>query len=184
MRTSPNIIITGTPGVGKTVHSEQVAEETGLKYLSINQIAKERECYDGYDEERQSWIIDEDKLLDAIEDEVTEGGYIIDWHACDLFPRSWIDLVVVLRCPSTSIFYDRLSSRGYPQKKLEENLDTEIFGLLLEEAKEAYDEEIVIELNSENSDEIESNCARIAAWVESWKKSHAETTTSWGNAVQ
>lgn len=51
------------------------------------------------------------QLLDEIEDEVLQGGYLVDWHACDLFPKSWIDLVVVLRCPSTSIHYDRLASR-------------------------------------------------------------------------
>jgi broad-specificity NMP kinase len=62
MRTSPNIIITGTPGVGKTVHSEQVAQDTGLRNFPINKIAKERDCHDGYDDERQSWIIDEDKV--------------------------------------------------------------------------------------------------------------------------
>lgn len=62
MRTAPNIIITGTPGVGKTIHSEQVAQETGLQHMSINDIAKQRDCYDGYDEERLSWIIDEDKV--------------------------------------------------------------------------------------------------------------------------
>ena len=39
-----------------------------------------------------------------------QGGYIIDWHACDLFPKSWIDLVVVLRTDST-LLYDRLASR-------------------------------------------------------------------------
>jgi adenylate kinase len=60
---------------------------------------------------------------------------------------------------------------------VDENMDAEIFGLLLEEAKEAYDEEIVIELTSENSDEIESNCARITAWVEAWKRSHSEEAT-------
>ena len=62
MRKSPNVIITGTPGVGKTVHCEQLAQETGLRHLSINQVAKDRECYDGYDEERKSWIVDEDKV--------------------------------------------------------------------------------------------------------------------------
>ena len=50
------------------------------------------------------------KLLDTIEAEVKEGGHIIDWHACELFPQSWIDLVVVLRTDST-LLYDRLSSR-------------------------------------------------------------------------
>lgn len=40
-----------------------------------------------------------------------KGGNLVDWHACDLFPKDWIDLVVVLRCPETSILYDRLSAR-------------------------------------------------------------------------
>ena len=111
MRTQPNIIITGTPGVGKTAHCEQLAQETGLRHLSVNQVAKDRGCYDGFDAELKSHIVDEDKLLDAIEADVLQGGYLIDWHACDLFPRSWIDLVVVLRVPSTAIMYDRLSSR-------------------------------------------------------------------------
>jgi adenylate kinase len=61
MRTSPNVVITGTPGVGKTVHCEQLAQETGLRHLSINQIAKDRECHEGFDEELKSYIVDEDK---------------------------------------------------------------------------------------------------------------------------
>lgn len=58
------------------------------------------------------------QLLDAIEDEVLQGGCLLDWHACDLFPKSWVDLVVVLRCPSTSVHYDRLSTRYFPSEWL------------------------------------------------------------------
>lgn len=61
-RTSPNIIVTGTPGVGKTTHCEVLAERTGLRHLSVNQIVKDRECHEGWDEEYQSWIVDEDKV--------------------------------------------------------------------------------------------------------------------------
>ncbi|PLB51782.1 DUF1671-domain-containing protein [Aspergillus steynii IBT 23096] len=174
MRTTPNVIITGTPGVGKTVHCQQLAQDTGLQHLSINQVAKERDCFETYDSELETWVVDEDKLLDAIEEEILEGGYLIDWHACDLFPKSWIDLVVVLRCPSTSVHYDRLSTRSYKQEKLQENLDAEIFGVLLEEAREAFDEEVVVELSSERDDDVENNCARISTWIESWKKDHSE----------
>ncbi|KAL4753842.1 hypothetical protein BDW72DRAFT_14520 [Aspergillus terricola var. indicus] len=176
MRTSPNIIITGTPGVGKTVHCEQLAQDTGLRHLSINQIAKDRGCFETYDEELKTWVVDEDKLLDAIEDEVLQGGFLIDWHACDLFPKSWIDLVVVLRCPSTSTLYDRLSSRGYHETKLQENLDAEIFGVLIEEAREGFDEEIVVELNSEEDGDVEANCARIASWIENWKSDQSKNS--------
>jgi adenylate kinase len=63
-RVSPNIIVTGTPGVGKTSHAEMLAEKTGLKHLAINKIAEENNCYDGRDEDLQTWIVDEDKVSD------------------------------------------------------------------------------------------------------------------------
>lgn len=62
MRSAPNIIITGTPGVGKTTHSEILAERTGLRHVSVNQIVKDKECHEGWDDEYQSWIVDEDKV--------------------------------------------------------------------------------------------------------------------------
>ncbi|KAK4164865.1 POS9-activating factor FAP7 [Cladorrhinum sp. PSN259] len=173
-RTLPNIIVTGTPGVGKTSHCELLAERTGLKHLSINDVVKEKECHEGWDEEYQSWIVDEDKLLDAIEDDVKQGGYIIDWHACDLFPKSWIDLVVVLRA-DTQTLYDRLSARKYPEVKLQENLDSEIMDVLIQEARDSYDEEIVVELQSNDADEMESNVDRIESWFKSWKENNASS---------
>ncbi|KAK6541583.1 factor activating pos9 [Orbilia ellipsospora] len=169
----PNIIITGTPGTGKSTHCELLAESTGLKHLSINQIAKDNDCYESFDEELKSWTVDEDKLLDTIEDDVKKGGYIIDWHVCDIFPKSWIDLVVVLRTDNTLLF-DRLKTRDYSDKKIEENIDAEIMQVILEEARDAYDEEIVIELQSNESEEIESNVERITSWFEQWKKNNNE----------
>ena len=62
MRTSPNIVVTGTPGVGKTTHCEALAEKTGLTHVSINQIVKDKQCYEGWDEEYSCWIVDEDKV--------------------------------------------------------------------------------------------------------------------------
>ncbi|ORY72029.1 POS9-activating factor FAP7 [Pseudomassariella vexata] len=170
-RTSPNIIVTGTPGVGKTTHCEALAEKTGLRHVSVNQVVKDKQCHEGWDEEYLCWIVDEDKLLDALEDEAKEGGCIIDWHACDLFPKSWIDLVVVLRVDSSTL-YDRLSARKYPEAKLQENLDSEIMEVLLQEARDSYDEEIVVELTSNTADEMESNVERVEAWLVQWKKDH------------
>ncbi|KAI5278945.1 factor activating pos9, partial [Ascosphaera acerosa] len=60
-RALPNIIVTGTPGVGKTVHCEQLAQATGLHHLSVNQVVKDRRCHEGWDDELKTWIVDEDK---------------------------------------------------------------------------------------------------------------------------
>jgi adenylate kinase len=115
------------------------------------------------------------QLLDAIEDEVKQGGCIIDWHACDLFPKSWIDLVVVLRV-DTATLYDRLTERKYPEVKLQENIDSEIMQVLLDEARESYDEEIVVELQSVTAEEMDSNLDRIEAWLKQWKENNAAAT--------
>lgn len=66
--------------------------------------------------------------------------------------------------------------RGYHETKLQENLDAEIFGVLIEEAREAFDEEIVVELNSEEDGDVEGNCARICSWIENWKSDQAKNT--------
>jgi len=45
--------------------------------------------------------------------------------------------------------------------------------VLLQEARDSYDEEIVVELRSDTSEEVESNVARIEAWYNQWTKDNA-----------
>nr|POE56778.1 adenylate kinase isoenzyme 6 like hbr1 [Quercus suber] len=175
LRTSPNIVVTGTPGVGKTTTCEDLAQKTGLRHLNINEVVKQHNIGETSSdaEDPHTKIVDEDRLLDVIENELEEGGQIIDWHACDLFPPSQIDLVVVLRCEN-GMLYDRLKVRGYGGKKLEENLDCEIMEVLLQEAREAYEPEIVVELRSEKTEDIDSNVERIETWIGNWRKDHGK----------
>lgn len=175
LRAEPNIIITGTPGAGKSTHCEELARKTGLKHLSINEVVKKHNIGESSDDpdDPNTKIVDEDRLLDCIENDLEEGGQIVDWHACDLFPPSVIDLVCVVRCDN-KILYDRLKARGYEEKKLEENMDCEIMEVLLQEARDAYDEEIVVELRSEKTEDIDANVERIEQWVQNWKKDHGK----------
>ena len=63
MRRYPNIIITGTPGTGKTSHSQALAVALpSLTHLAINDVVKARGCHEGWDESYKSWIVDEDKV--------------------------------------------------------------------------------------------------------------------------
>lgn len=111
------------------------------------------------------------QLLDAIDKDLENGGQIIDWLACDLFPQSKIDLVVVLRC-DTEPLYDRLTARGYGKKKLDNDMDAEIMQVTLQEARDAYDQEIVIELFSDTAEQIDENVSRIETWVKHWVAQH------------
>ena len=42
-------------------------------------------------------------------------------------------------------------------------------GTVLEEAREAYAEEIVVTLKSESTEDMENNVERIVQWIESWR---------------
>lgn len=82
MRSAPNVIVTGTPGVGKTVHCEQLAGDIGLKHLSVNRVAKDRDCYETYDEERKSWVVDEDKVRWCVGRTQGQDRYTVFNSAC------------------------------------------------------------------------------------------------------
>lgn len=97
-----------------------------------------------------------------------KGGVIIDYHSAEMFPERWFDIIFVLRTDNT-ILYDRLSERGYKGKKLTDNIDCEIFQVILDEAKESYESEIVHELQNNTLEQLESNVDRICQWIQQWK---------------
>ncbi|KAK3514704.1 hypothetical protein QTP70_027943 [Hemibagrus guttatus] len=137
----PNILLTGTPGVGKTTLGKELAQRNGLTYINVGDLAKEGQLFDGFDEEYQCPILDEDRVVDELEDQMMDGGMIVDYHGCDFFPERWFHIVFVLRTDNTHL-YNRLESRGYTGKKLQDNVQCEIFQTIYEEAMEAYKEEI------------------------------------------
>jgi len=62
------------------------------------------------------------------------------------------------------------SLRGYPLKKIQENNEAEIMQVVLEEARSSYAPEIIVELQSETMNDLESNIARMIEWIILWGK--------------
>jgi adenylate kinase len=59
----PNILITGTPGTGKTTTSELLAIATNLKHVNIGDLVKQNQLHDGYDASFDTYILNEDKVI-------------------------------------------------------------------------------------------------------------------------
>jgi len=68
------------------------------------------------------------------------------------------------------------NNRKYSEAKLQENIDSEIMEVLLQEAREAYDQEIVVELKSNTAEELETNVDRIESWLKQWMEDNKGAT--------
>lgn len=60
--------------------------------------------------------------------------------------------------------------RGYKGKKLQDNIQCEIFQTIYEEAMSSYKEEIVHQLSSNTPEDMERNLDQIIPWIEQWIK--------------
>ena len=168
-RSLPNILITGTPGTGKTSHCTALCEIIPeLTHVDVNAFAKDLELYSGYDNEREVKILDDDAIVDNMEPLMAEKGKVVDTHSLvDYFPERWFDLVIILRTDN-KVLYDRLVKRRYTERKIQENVQAEIMMVLFEEASIAYSEDVTQVLTSDTVKDLESNVERISQWVRAW----------------
>lgn len=61
-----------------------------------------------------------------------------------------------------------LFRRGYNDNKIQENVSAEIFRVILDEALESYEENIVLELQNDDEESLQSNLETIMSWWTSW----------------
>jgi adenylate kinase len=167
----PNILVTGTPGTGKSATCARIAERTGFRHIEVSELVKQEGYHEGWDEEHQSYTLDEDRLLDALEEQLAAGACVVDFHSCELFPERWFELVLVLTADNT-VLYDRLQARGYAESKVQENVQCEILEVILTEARDSYAEEIVHALKSETLEEMHANVQRVEHWLAAWRADH------------
>jgi adenylate kinase len=163
----PNVLVTGTPGTGKTSLSELVAHELGFRHIEVGKVVKEEGFYSAYDPQFDTHVIeegDEDRLLDFLEARMVEGGNVVDYHSCELFPERWFKLVVVLRA-STEVLHDRLTQRGYSDTKRDENMEAEITGVVEEEARDSYAANVVLVRENNTLDDMMETVGRIGELV-------------------
>lgn len=59
-RKKPNILVTGTPGTGKTTTSSALSESTQLRHINVGDLVKEKNLHDGWDDDLHCYVINED----------------------------------------------------------------------------------------------------------------------------
>lgn len=148
------ICITGTPCTGKSCFANALSELTGYPILTLEDLKKAGLKPAGYDKKRKCDIIDTAKFVKVacrIKKQLEQSGHsgaILDSHMSHFLPKNTVFLCIILHCNLQKL-KQRLTKRLYSMEKVRENLDSEIFGICYQEAKELGHK--VLELDSSSS---------------------------------
>lgn len=163
------ILVTGTPGTGKSLLSQKLTTAfiaMGRHVLNINvsELIKKEHLYDEYDTRLDTYLIDDRKVRKYLQKNLaSQENYdfcILETHTVSTVPRDDVNLVVILTC-RTDVIYDRLVARGYAKAKVDENVECEIMRIVLEEAHERFPHLKILEVPSNTEEDLQDNIESI-----------------------
>ena len=140
------IIITGTPGTGKTYLAKKLSKKFKFQYIDVNELINKNKLAEGYDKKRKCKIIDIKKLNKFLIDLIkkSKNNLIIDSHLSHYLPNRYVDLCIVTKSNFKTL-KKRLKNKKYSKEKINENLECEIFDICFNEALERKHKILVID---------------------------------------
>ncbi|MEM0027080.1 MAG: adenylate kinase family protein [Ignisphaera sp.] len=143
-----SIGISGVPGTGKSQLAKRLSQYLGIEVVELSEFAIRNNYVIAYDDNRSSYIIDEERLSMAVEEMVKEKGpIIIVGHYIEIVPKNVLEVALVLRRNPLEII-KVLENRGWSPRKIAENVEAELVGICTANAIEEFGEDIVIEIDS------------------------------------
>lgn len=147
------VLITGTPGTGKTTVSKIVSEKLKSSLLAVNDLIEKKHIYTGVDPEKGYKVVDLTNLSNEIRVVIgnsDKNHIIVEGHLAHVFSSDIVDIVIVLRT-RPNILKERLSKREWSDSKVYENLEAEALDICTYEAVEIHGKK-VNEVNTSDMD--------------------------------
>ncbi len=130
------IIITGTPGTGKSALAKVLSRNLKMPRLNLHRYYKALAT--GYDRKKRCYEVDLQQFEELVRKQLSKNklGLIVDTHIAQWLPQKLVHLCIVLQCSDLKQLQQRLKRRHYSAPKIRENLEAEIFQVCLMEASE------------------------------------------------
>jgi adenylate kinase len=147
------IIVTGTPGTGKTTFAKELARAIGAEYVNVTKYVSKHKLYRGIDPQRRTKIIDLARTRRALQGELKAGRglVVVDTHIPDgILPKETVKLVFVLRC-DPRILENRLRAKKWNASKIRENVLAEIIDSCLFVTVKHYGWRKVVQLDTSHT---------------------------------
>ena len=143
------ILISGTPGTGKTTLATGLAKRIGYKFIDIGKLAEVEHIYLNVDTKRNTKVIDERRLARRLEHEAksNDGKLVMASHYAEIFSPKLVSKVIVLRAHPEEL-RRRLAQRGWSASKVKENLEAEIVGVCSSNALARFGKSKVYEIDT------------------------------------
>ena len=144
------VLVTGTPGTGKTAASHLLASKIDALHIDLGELVKRENLSSGIDKARDSLIVDMDKVSRRVQEIINDCdcNVIIDGHyATDVLPSESVDLVFVIRRNPDEL-KKTMEERGFKEEKIYENIAAEILDVCLADAISACGSEKVCEIDA------------------------------------
>ncbi|MGC9105515.1 MAG: adenylate kinase family protein [Thermoprotei archaeon] len=145
------IVVTGTPGTGKSTVAKALSNRYKLRYVNVSEFAISNKLYTEYDEETRSYVIDEEKLSEELARFIGKEGAVVETIYPSLLTSA--DRVLVLRRNPKEL-WEELEKRGWPIKKVAENVEAELLGVVSQEARESFDDVCEINVTGKSVDQV------------------------------
>ncbi len=167
------IIVTGTPGVGKTVLAKLLATETGSDYLNVGEHVRNRKLYRRFDRSARSYIIDERRLRRSLEQFLKSRDkrkLVVETHWLGRFMPKRPGMVAVVVRLDPVILARRLLARRWPKRKVWENVEAELIDLSLYESLKFLGANRVYQINStrKKAKELGQEALRLTSTRRGW----------------
>ncbi len=133
------IIVTGTPGVGKTTTSRVLARALRGTHIDCGSLALREKLTIRYDRKAQSYIINEKRLARRLEEIISNSrsNIVLEGHFVPKVAGLTPLVVFVLRC-HPRLLIKRFRRKRYPARKIADNIAAEILDVCLKEAIDSY----------------------------------------------